>query len=266
MIPSVDLLEPRRRHLVRWIGAATLISALHVGGGTLAMLYGLEEFVEELRGAIVVEIAPVASTLAMEVDDAPPGELAEAREETQAAFAPKIIKVEEDAPKQDLPSPVEPEVALPKPTPVEEKRKDEPKEDASPEVRVSETPTKATPATAPLRVDAPTSTKSAAREVGTAASNARTIVTWKNSVVLHLKRHERAYAAERDVQGVVTVNFLMDRSGQVLTSQVARSSGFPTLDEQALQMLKRASPLPRPPVALPGEILEFNIPIRFRFQ
>lgn len=263
MIPSVDLLEPRRRWLMRWIGAATLISAIHIGGGSLAMLYGLEEFVEELRGAIVVEIAPVASSLATEVDDAPLGELAEAREATQAAFAPKIVKIEEDAPKLDLPSPVEPEVALPKPTPVEEKPKEEPKEDASPEVRVSETPTKASPATAPLRVDAQTSTKSAAPEVGTAASNARTIVTWKNSVVLHLKRHKRPYAAERNVQGIVTVRFFMDRSGQLLTSQVAHSSGFPLLDEEALQLLKRASPLPRPPVALPGETLEFNIPIRF---
>jgi periplasmic protein TonB len=230
------------------------------------MLYGLEEFVEELRGAIVVEIAPVATTLATEVEDVPPGELAEAREETKAAFTPEVVKVEEEAPKLDLPSTTEPEVALPKPTLVDEKPKDEPKEDASPEVRISETPTKASPATAPLRVEAQTSTKSAAPEVGTAASNARSIVTWKNSIVLHLKRHERAYAATQDVQGTVMVNFFMDRSGQVLTSQVANSSGFPTLDEQALQMLKRASPLPRPPVSLPGEPLEFNIPIRFRIK
>lgn len=263
MIPSVDLLEPRRRWLMRWIGAATLISAIHIGGGSLAMLYGLEEFVEELRGAIVVEIAPVATTLATEVDDVPPGELSDAREATQAAFAPKIVKVEEDTPKQDLPSPVEPEVALPKPTPVEEKPKEEPKEDASQEVRVSETPTKATPATAPLRVDAQTSAKSAAPEVGTAASNARTIVTWKNSVALHLKRHKKPYVAERHVEGIVTVRFSMDRSGQLLTSQVVHSSGFSLLDAEALEWLKRASPLPRPPVALPGETLEWNIPIRF---
>ena len=56
--PSVDLVEPRRRWLTRWIGAATLISAIHLGGGSLAMLYWQEEFVEEAPGAIVVEIAP----------------------------------------------------------------------------------------------------------------------------------------------------------------------------------------------------------------
>ncbi|HEU4377643.1 MAG TPA: hypothetical protein VFR73_03655, partial [Hyphomicrobiaceae bacterium] len=83
MIPSVDLLEPRRRWLMRWVGAATLICAVHIGGGSLAMLYGLEEFVEELRGAIVVDIAPVATTLETEVADVPPGELSEAREATQ---------------------------------------------------------------------------------------------------------------------------------------------------------------------------------------
>ena len=88
MIPSVDLLEPRRRRLIRWIGAATLISAIHIGGGSFAMLYGLEEFVEEAPGAIVVEIAPVATALESDMT-APLGKLSDEREATQAASDPQ---------------------------------------------------------------------------------------------------------------------------------------------------------------------------------
>ena len=100
MIPSVDLIEPRRRRLTRWIGAATLIGALHIGGGGFAMLYWQEEFVEEAPGAIVVEIAPVATALATDTLDLPPGQLSDEREATQAASDPKIAKV----PRSILPS------------------------------------------------------------------------------------------------------------------------------------------------------------------
>jgi len=92
MIPSVDLIEPRRRRLTRWIGAATLIGALHIGGGSFAMLYWQEEFVEEAPGAIVVEIAPVATALATNTLDLPPGQLSDEREATQSASDPKIAK------------------------------------------------------------------------------------------------------------------------------------------------------------------------------
>ena len=71
--------------------------------------------------------------------------------------------------------------------------------------------------------------------MGTAASNARAIVTWKNSVALHLKRHKKPYVAEHHVEGIATVRFSMDRSGQLLTSQVVHSSGFPLLDKEALE-------------------------------
>ena len=69
-----------------------------------------------------------------------------------------------------------------------------------------------------------------------------------------------------DQQGDVHVRFSMDRSGQLMASQVARSSGFTLLDEEAIELLKRASPLPRAPVGMPGETLELIVPIRFRIK
>lgn len=267
MIPSVDLLEPRRRRLTRWIGAATLIGAIHIGGGSLAMLHWVEELVEEAPGAIIVEIAPIATALESDMT-APLGKLSDEREATQAASDQQIQKVEEEAPKEELPSPTEAEVALPKPTPIEEKPEEEVKEETSPQVRVAQEATAASKAAAPRHIEAELSTKSAAPEAGTSASTARSIVSWQNSVMLQINRHKRYPAAARsqDMQGVVRVRILIDRGGRLMTSEVVGSSGSALLDEEALEILKRASPLPRLPVGVQGETLSLNIPIRFRIK
>ena len=267
MIPSVDLLEPRRRWLIRWIGAATLISAIHIGGGSFAMLRWVEELVEEAPGAIVVEIAPIATAVESDIA-APLGKLSEEREATQAASDQQIQKVEEEAPKEDLPSPAEPEVALPKPTPVEEEPKEEVKEETSPQVRVAQEATAATKAAAPREIDAQLSTKSAAPEAGTSASTARSIVSWQNSVMLQINRHKRypEAARSRDMQGVVQVHIEIDRGGRLLSSEIVRSSGHALLDEEALEILKRATPLPAVPVGMQGETFDFRIPIGFRIK
>src|SRR5262245_8635484 len=258
MIPSVDLLEPNRRWLIRWIGAATLISAIHIGGGSLAMLHWVEE---------LVEIAPVATALESDMT-APLGKLADEREATQAASDQQVQKVEEEAPKEEFLSPTEPEVALPKPTPVEEKPPEEVKEETSPQVRVAQEATAASKAAAPRHIDAELSVKSAAPEAGTAASTARSIVSWQNSVMLQINRHKRYPAAARsqDAQGVVQVRILIDRGGRLMSSEVVGSSGSQLLDEEALEILKRASPLPPLPVGVQGETLNLNIPIRFRIK
>jgi protein TonB len=267
VIPSVDLVEPRRRRLTRWIGAATLISAIHLGGGSFAMLYWQEEFLDEAPGAIVVEIAPIATALEADTT-ALLGKLSDEREATQAASDRKVQKVEEEAPKEDLPSPAEPEVALPKPTPVEEKPTEEVKEETSPQVRVAQEATAASKAAAPLHTDAPLSTKSAAPDAGTAASAARTVVSWQNAVMLQINRQKRYPSAARtqEMQGVVEVRIVIDRGGQLMATEVGRSSGFALLDQEALEILKRASPLPPLPVAVQGETLHLTIPIRFRIQ
>ena len=174
MIPSVDLIEPRRRRLIRWIGAATLISAIHIGGGSFAMLYGMEELVEEAPGAIVVEIAPVATALADRACSiCRPASWPTSARRRRRRPTRKIEKVEEEAPKEDLPSPVDPEVALPKPTPVEEKPKEEAKEEPSPQVRRRAGARRRGHQGdgAAAHRCARSSTKSAAPEVGTAASN-----------------------------------------------------------------------------------------------
>ena len=47
---------------------------------------------------------------------------------------------------------------------------------------------------------------------------------------------------------------------------VARSSGFPVLDEQALTMVKGTVPLPEMPAALRGREFAITVPVVFRLE
>jgi protein TonB len=88
--------------------------------------------------------------------------------------------------------------------------------------------------------------------------------SWEARLLAHLERYRRfparARAARR--QGTVQILFRMNRQGSVLTASVVRSSGFTTLDQAALDTLKRAQPLPAIPEGRPDEI-ELTIPVEF---
>jgi periplasmic protein TonB len=43
-----------------------------------------------------------------------------------------------------------------------------------------------------------------------------------------------------------------------------RSSGNAALDRAAVEMVRRASPLPKPPQPLPGSAWEFAVPTEFK--
>jgi len=70
----------------------------------------------------------------------------------------------------------------------------------------------------------------------------------------------------RQTDGQIIAGTRDPQSGQLIDSEIVRSSGYAPLDEEALAMLKRASPLPRPPPAVTGEMLELFVPIHFTFQ
>lgn len=89
--------------------------------------------------------------------------------------------------------------------------------------------------------------------------------TWQGLVLAALdkvKRYPRDAHFARQ-QGVPYVRFTMDRQGKVLSVALERSSGFRSLDQEALSLPKRAQPLPRPPEDVKGEAIELVVPIEF---
>jgi len=89
--------------------------------------------------------------------------------------------------------------------------------------------------------------------------------TWEGLVMGALNKVKRypRLAMNRRQQGVPYIRFVMDREGNVLSSHLERSSGFPDLDREAVALPKRASPLPKPPQDKPGATLEIVLPVEF---
>jgi protein TonB len=55
----------------------------------------------------------------------------------------------------------------------------------------------------------------------------------------------------------------LNRAGEVVSSKVTKSSGNEILDEEALDILRRASPFPAFPAAKPGTLDSFIAPVNF---
>lgn len=77
-----------------------------------------------------------------------------------------------------------------------------------------------------------------------------------------MKRYPVA-AERRGQQGVPYVRFVMDRSGRVLSSRLERSSGVSALDREAVDLPRRAQPLPAAPADVAGDTIEMVVPIEF---
>ena len=64
-------------------------------------------------------------------------------------------------------------------------------------------------------------------------------------------------------QGVVTVQFSINKQGEILDSGIIKSSGLADLDAAAIRMLKQANPLPGIPDSLQRDQLTLAIPIEY---
>lgn len=123
--------------------------------------------------------------------------------------------------------------------------------------------------TAPLAMEAPAADAPVAPQVGAFNQRANEVrITWQSKLQAHLERRKRypRSARMRHQQGVPWVRFSIDRDGRVLDVQLYRGSGYPTLDREALALVKRAEPLPPPPADVSDEQLQLALPIQFYIQ
>jgi len=110
----------------------------------------------------------------------------------------------------------------------------------------------------------------AAAAVQTAAPSPATAVDpsasdeYRRRLLDHISAYRRAPAASagRRPTGVVLIRLAIDRQGDVLSVQVAGSSGAPELDDEAVATVWRAQPMPAIPSPLP-ERLAVILPVSF---
>lgn len=264
-----------------WFLAAMVVVIAHAMAAYVGFLKQPVEILdEEPQGVISIELSPLVADAS-----APEAELARAEETTQTATPTSMQESHPDAAPEDVPiaapSPApNPTVVVPLQLPASPKdlksdaksvepSKDKQQKDAEAKAVAGAQAAAAPHAAAnPTTSDAAASPSAAPSKQGRSRKPSAAQVSWQKSLLLQLDRNKRYPSAARQLQlgGVVTVSFVIDRQGRVLSSRIAKSSGAEALDKEALDVLMRSSPLPPPPGDVGGETLSLSMPIQFRFQ
>jgi periplasmic protein TonB len=82
---------------------------------------------------------------------------------------------------------------------------------------------------------------------------------WAQQLVAHLNKY-KGYSHH---DALVVIQFVIDRSGDLVYAKVAKTSGDPAIDSAALAIVRHARPLPAPPSSVTDEQLHITVPIRF---
>jgi protein TonB len=267
MITAFDILEPSWQRWRRWVGAGLLVLALHVGGATAALWQWPEpEADDEPEGAMLLELAPMAVAPPEEPEPLPIGPKSDESVATPPVEEVKEVKPEEELPElEEAPLVKEPEVALEKVKPVEE---EEPEEEKKPQEEV-QAQTVASQAAAPPPIEAAAvGPKATAPHQGASRKPNQAEISWQKALHLHISRHKRypTEARDRRVQGVVTVSFSIDGKGHVSNVRILKGSGSSLLDDEAIEILQRADPLPAPPEQSVETARNLSLPIQFNIR
>ncbi|MDP1866099.1 MAG: TonB family protein [Bradyrhizobium sp.] len=255
--------EPRPSRRL-WAFAAATALALHLGCGALAIAHLRESESENDLGANAIEVGLEFASLRREATDLPAGPDTDASV-ASPALAEQQAEVRETELPKDIPTEtVEAERLV---TPNESNRpKEEDTKIAAVQTQAS-TESVASEATATPSAEAiPEGPRSVAPALGSGETARRARVTWQKELMAHLAKHKRNPDLEKFKNTRVMVNVTLDRLGRVFATSIAKSSGDPAYDAAALEMLKRADPVPQPPPLVADEGLNFTLPVIFRVK
>lgn len=205
------------------------------------------EPVEEVVETPPEEIEPVETVEAVEPDEVEP---VEAIEEMVAALDPVEVPLPVLRPEPEKPE-VKPEVRQEKPKEKPRRKPEAKPKPAAPSVEKRR-------AQVETKQDAP---RAAAPQSSSGAAPSISPARWQARVHSHIaRRQKRDVVRKAGDTGTSQVRFSIDGSGNVLSAALARSSGNAMLDDEAVSMVRRSSPVPAPP---PGVNRTIILPIRF---
>lgn len=244
-----------------WLAGALGAVGIHLGCVALAAVCLAPMELDDDLGAPAVEVSVELESPHREQTDLAPGPESEASassvamieqiEKTEQSTLPKAEPTETDDPDR--------QVAREEAQKPEEKKPD-----------VTKKPTKASNESVASEAMAPPAMEAARESLqakapsqgsGVSARLART--TWQKQLLAHLDRNKR-YPAATHQNVEILLTFTLDRMGNVLSAAIKKSSGEPSFDEAALEMLRRANPAPKPPPLVADEGLTFTLPVVFR--
>lgn len=225
------------KKIARYGGSLALVLAIHGAVIAFAMHDRLSQAVELPPQAIQIELAP----LPLPAPPPPPAVKPQPPVPEEVPLLPKLA----EAPKPEiaLPPPVKPK-PKPKPEPkkpVVEKRPEPPQ----PEKPVEQKAPQAPPSNAPVE-------KSAAPAPSVAPAPSNALPNWQSALLGHIGKYKTypEEARSRGKEGTSLIRMVIDANGNVLSSTLVGSSGNAALDRAALESIRKAQPLPKPPAEL----------------
>lgn len=285
--------------LARWTLAIAVVFGAHgVAGWMLVTWQRAEAAMGAPPAAVMIELAPLPVAPEAPPQEIAPGpEMVEAQPEQQRP-EPVVEKPPEpeppppepvvepppvEPPPEPTPQPVvqpEPEIKVPElpplpdaaavlappppPPPVRPKtveRKPPPKKVVERRKPINQDKPPAERTTAPPRAQAQAAPNAAAPAEGAASVSAASRASWRGTLLAHLNRFKRFPGGANP--GTVQVAFSIDRAGRVLSARLVSGSGDAILDEEAVAMIRRASPVPAPPDGLGSGSIALSVPVKF---
>lgn len=101
------------------------------------------------------------------------------------------------------------------------------------------------------------------------ADDAEVETNYKQTVSLWVKKFKQQtfYPKDAATKPVVTIRIRIDRKGNIRYSDIYQTSEYEELNQSALNMIRRANPVPAMPDNYPqGELFEFLIPVIFELE
>ncbi len=125
-----------------------------------------------------------------------------------------------------------------------------------------------TPVAAPVPPPTPPQPVALKKEPSVAPVEPHLLLIFGQSISREIKRYQKypPLAQRRGWEGTAEVLLQIAADGKVTSITLGRSSGRSVLDEEALNMVRRASPLPQAPQNLRGRELTVTVPIVFKLQ
>jgi protein TonB len=205
------------------------------------------------ESAIAIDFATEAAAPPAPKRDVAPGPDQVKTPKVKPLPTPEIKKLPFDPPPETKADDVKPDVAFEKKTQDDVKpavQKQPPAPDTTRQVALDVKPDK--------KLEAPITG-------GVSGGSTKAQDLWEARVGAKLQRLKHYPAASMSLheEDRVLVHFVIDRNGKVLSSELVQSRGYARLDAEAMDLLRRASPLPKPPPEVPGDTIERIVPIEF---